>query len=168
MKSDSDSFAAETGAERLPDAGQPMTDRPKLPHEMPFEATVSPKHFAAVILSVLLGILGIDRMYMGRVGLGIAKLVAWAATMIVTFSVFDIEDSLSIGELVRLNFIGVTGIPTSVRELVALPTTIWFYVDIFLIGTGKARDGYGNPLISDEADDTTLTVTKKVIAHIRR
>ena len=41
----------------------------------PESATVSHKHFAAVVLSILLGFLGIDRMYTGRVGLGILKLI---------------------------------------------------------------------------------------------
>ena len=48
-----------------PSPGQPQ---PEL-------ATVSHKHFAAVVLSVLLGLLGIDRMYTGRFGLGILKLI---------------------------------------------------------------------------------------------
>lgn len=46
------------------------------PGEAPPEpATASQKHFAAVVLSILLGWLGIDRMYTGRVGLGILKLI---------------------------------------------------------------------------------------------
>lgn len=43
----------------------------------PDPATVSRSHFAAVVLSVIpiTGFLGIDRMYTGRVGLGILKLI---------------------------------------------------------------------------------------------
>ena len=165
MKSDSDFFEAEPGAESLPGTSYPMTNQPKLPHEMPYEATVSPKHFAAVILSVLLGILGIDRMYLGRVGLGIAKLIAWAATFYISFSLidFDADDSFTITDLLWPNFIGITGVPTSVRELIALPVNIWIFVDIALIGLGKARDGSGNPLISYRANDTTLQMTRQGI-----
>lgn len=163
MKSDSDFFEAEPGAESLPDASHPMTSQPRSPREMPYEATVSPKHFTAVILSVLLGILGIDRMYMGRVALGIAKLIAWAATFYVSFSLidFDADDSFTITDLLWPNFIGITGVPTSVRELIALPANIWFYIDIALIGLGKARDGSGDPLISYRSNDTTLQMTKQ-------
>ena len=165
MKSDSDFFEPETGAESLPDAGYPMTNQPRLPHEMPLEATVSPKHFAAVILSALLGILGIDRMYLGRVGLGIAKIVAWGATFFISFSLFDFDadDSFNITDLLWPNLIGVIGIPTSARELIALPVSIWVFMDIALIGLGKARDGSGNRLISYRANDTTLPMTKQGI-----
>ena len=68
---------------------------------------VSRKHSAAVVLSVLLGGLGIDRMYTGRVALGILKLLfGW-----LTFG-------------------------------------IWPIVDVILMGSGKARDGTGTPLIA--------------------
>ena len=70
---------------------------------------VSRKHSAAVVLSVLLGWLGIDRMYTGRVALGILKLLfGW----------------LTLG--------------------------IWPIVDVILMGSGKARDGTGNPLIAHD------------------
>lgn len=39
------------------------------------EARVSPQHGVAVICAIFLGLLGIDRMVMGRVGLGIGKLL---------------------------------------------------------------------------------------------
>lgn len=39
------------------------------------EARVSPQHSVAVICAIFLGVLGIDRMVMGRVGLGIGKLL---------------------------------------------------------------------------------------------
>ncbi len=55
------------------DDGTPTHPRPG--EAPPESATVSHKHFAAVVLSVLLGWLGIDRMYTGRVGLGIIKLI---------------------------------------------------------------------------------------------
>ena len=86
------------------DDGTPPDSRPG--EGPPESASVSHKHFAAVVLSVLLGWLGIDRMYIGRVGLGILKLIT-------------------------LGGLGV-----------------WALVDLILIGTGKAIDGNGNPLIA--------------------
>ena len=159
MKSDSDFFEAETGAESLPGTSYPMTNQPKLPHEMPYEATVSPKHFAAVILSVFLGSLGIDRMYMGRAGLGTAKLLAIATQWIIFSLLWDFGDydSISAWGLIPRLFL----FPTSWPDLLTLPTTIWFTIDIVLIGLGKARDGDGNPLISYMANDTNLLVTTK-------
>lgn len=157
--SDSDFFEAEMGAENLPEASYPMTSQPRLPHDMPYEATVSPKHFTAVILSVLLGSLGIDRMYMGRAGLGTAKLLAIAAQWAIFFLIWDFSDydSISAWGLIP----GLFLLPTSWPELLALPTTIWFTIDTVLIGLGKARDGDGNPLISYMANDTNLLVTRK-------
>lgn len=82
-----------------------MPNIPGAVHREP--VLVSRKHSAAVVLSVLLGGLGIDRMYTGRVALGILKLLfGW----------------LTLG--------------------------IWPIVDVILMGSGKARDGTGNPLIA--------------------
>ena len=44
-------------------------------------ATVSPSFTAAVVCSIFLGWLGVDRMITGRVGLGIAKLLLWWLTL---------------------------------------------------------------------------------------
>ena len=76
------------------------------PQSFAYGAWVSPKHATASVLSLLLGWLGIDRFYMGRIGLGILKLIT----------------------------IGGVG--------------IWWVVDMILVGSGKARDGSGSPLIS--------------------
>lgn len=45
------------------------------------EARISPQFPAAVICTLFLGLLGIDRMIIGRVGLGIAKLLLGWATL---------------------------------------------------------------------------------------
>ena len=59
------------------------TPAPQEPGQSPPEsATVSQKHFAAVVLSILLGWLGIDRMYTGRVGLGILKLITLGGVLV--------------------------------------------------------------------------------------
>lgn len=98
MNTASDSFTSEA---QIP----PM---PGIPGAMPRDhVRVSRKHSAAVVLSVLLGWLGIDRMYTGRVSLGILKLLLSWATL-----------------------------------------GIWQIVDVILIGSGKARDGNGHPLIT--------------------
>lgn len=76
------------------------------------EASISPKHTTASVLSVLLGWLGIDRFYMGRTSLGIIKLIT----------------------------LGGFG--------------IWWIVDTILVGSGKARDGNGTPLISFNTQTT--------------
>ena len=76
------------------------------PWNLAHGAWVSPKHTTASVLSLLLGWLGIDRFYMGRIGLGIIKLIT----------------------------IGGIG--------------VWWVVDMILVGSGKARDGSGTPLIS--------------------
>lgn len=76
------------------------------PWDVAHGAWVSPKHTTASVLSLLLGWLGIDRFYMGRIGLGILKLIT----------------------------IGGVG--------------VWWAVDMILVGSGKARDSSGTPLIS--------------------
>ncbi len=45
------------------------------------EARVSPQFTTAVVCTIFLGFLGIDRMVIGRVGLGIAKLLLGWATL---------------------------------------------------------------------------------------
>lgn len=45
------------------------------------EARISPQFPTAVICTLFLGLLGIDRMIIGRVGLGIAKLLLGWATL---------------------------------------------------------------------------------------
>ena len=57
---------------------------------------VSQKHFVAVILEVLLGGLGIDRMYMGRIGLGILKLIVGLVTFGVGAAIWGIVDYILI------------------------------------------------------------------------
>lgn len=52
-----------------------------------FEATVSRRHFTAVVLTMLLGWLGVDRMYMGRVGYGLAKILLGVITLGVWWAV---------------------------------------------------------------------------------
>ena len=74
-------------------------------------AWVSEKHTTASVLSLLLGWLGIDRFYMGRIGLGILKLIT----------------------------LGGAG--------------VWWVVDMILVGSGKARDSSGAPLISFGSQD---------------
>lgn len=76
------------------------------PWDVAHGAWVSSKHTTASVLSLLLGWLGIDRFYMGRIGLGILKLIT----------------------------IGGVG--------------VWWVVDMILVGSGKARDSSGTPLIS--------------------
>lgn len=76
------------------------------PWDVAHGAWVSPKHTTASVLSLLLGWLGIDRFYMGRIVLGILKLITF----------------------------GGGG--------------IWWVVDMILVGSGKARDSSGSPLIS--------------------
>ena len=57
---------------------------------------VSQKHFVAVILEVLLGWLGVDRMYMGRVGLGILKLIVGIVTFGFGAAIWGIVDYILI------------------------------------------------------------------------
>lgn len=77
-------------------------------------ARISSQHTTASVLSLLLGWLGIDRFYMGRIGLGILKLIT----------------------------LGGAG--------------IWWVVDMILVGSGKARDSSGTPLISFGDQDTPV------------
>ncbi|WP_150460370.1 TM2 domain-containing protein [Nesterenkonia ebinurensis] len=58
-----------------------------------YHPTGAPKsHIAAILLSFFLGTLGIDRFYLGHVGLGIAKLLlSWA-----TFGVWQLIDFILI------------------------------------------------------------------------
>ena len=59
----------------------------------PREALVSPKHFPAILLPTFMGGYGIDRMYIGRVGLGIAKLLTFSG-----FGIWALVNSIIIAK----------------------------------------------------------------------
>ena len=88
------------------------------------QAYVSPKHSTAFVLALFLSWLGVGRFYMGRKDIGTLQLLAFAATVALTII-----------------------LPDSAANLISTPLTIWLIIDDILIGSGKARDGKGNPLI---------------------
>ncbi|GAB3190887.1 TM2 domain-containing protein [Nesterenkonia suensis] len=58
------------------------------PGQVPPVAAPVKSHAAAIILSLFLGTLGIDRFYLGHIGLGIAKLLlSW-----LTFGIWQLID----------------------------------------------------------------------------
>lgn len=75
-----------------PQAGQQYPGQPNYPYP-PYPGAVPVKsHAAAILLSFFFGILGVDRFYLGHVGLGIAKLLlGWA-----TFGVWPLVDFILI------------------------------------------------------------------------
>ena len=97
-----------------------QTSRSDLGHQ----AHVSPKHSTAFVLALFLSWLGVGRFYMGRKDIGTLQLLAFAATVALTII-----------------------LPDSAANLISTPLTIWLIIDDILIGSGKARDGKGNPLI---------------------
>lgn len=87
---------------------QPYPEEPYRPHDHPYYYQGDPynqryappgsyapppkSHAAAILLSFFLGTLGIDRFYLGHVGLGIAKLLlSWA-----TFGIWQLIDFILI------------------------------------------------------------------------
>ena len=113
-------------------------------------ATASYKHVAAVVLSVFLGWLGIDRMYTGRVRLGILKLImlVWCATLLMGRSSGQLFRPLLEPLGFALYYDGGT-VETGILLLITLVGIgVWYIVDMCLIGMGSAKDGDGNPLIS--------------------
>ena len=129
----------------------------------PREALVSPKHFPAILLSTFVGGYGIDRMYIGRVGLGIAKLAAHIFTLVITLVLLGLGPVVEIeaGDTIDLSdlFWDLARYYAAMFGL-SLPVAIWVIVDNFLIGSGRAIDGNGNPLIAYEAKGETVTQTR--------
>ena len=129
----------------------------------PREALVSPKHFPAILLSTFMGGYGIDRMYIGRVGLGVAKLVAQILSTVIVFAIlglgpiFEIEagDTIDLSDL-----FWDTARYAAACIALTFPVTVWVIVDTILIYSGRAIDGNGNPLIAYEAKGETVTRTR--------
>lgn len=129
----------------------------------------------AYLLSFFFGFLGLDRFYMGSIGLGLLKLVSlgglglWWTVDLVLIGMGVARD----GEGQRLQraasksgpsqavaflcsfFLGVFGIDriyvgSILLGLLKLITIgglgIWAMIDLFLVGMGLMRDGKGNPL----------------------
>ena len=133
----------------------------------PREALVSPKHFPAILLSAFVGGYGIDRMYIGRVGLGIAKFIAQIVPSVIFLTILgpsiasEIEAGIEADEIVDFaDLFGVLLRYSAVAFGLTIPAMIWQVVDNFLIGSGRAIDGNGNPLIAYEAKGETVTQTR--------
>ena len=94
------------------------------------QASISPKHSTAVVLAFFFGGLGVGRFYMGRKDIGTLQLLAFVATFVLIYIFID----------------------SFASEFFSLPLAIWVIIDDILIGSGKARDGKGNPLIVFGAD----------------
>lgn len=129
----------------------------------PREALVSPKHFPAILLSTLIQGFGIDRMYIGRVGLGIAKLVAQIFSVVIAFVIlgFGPASEIEAGEIIDLSdFFWDNARYYAAFFALTLPVTIWLIADSILICSGRAIDGNGNPLIAYEDKGETVTQTR--------
>ena len=92
--------------------------------DLGYQCYVSPRHSTAFVLALFLSWLGVGRFYMGRKDIGTLQLLAIATLLLIYI------------------FVG-----SLAAELLLLPLTIWLLIDHILIGSGKARDGNGNPLI---------------------
>lgn len=77
------------------------------------ERVNEPKNFiVALLLSIFLGALGIDRFYLNNIGLGVGKLVLWLLS----------------GPLIVLSF--------GLLSFIILPAIfIWWLIDVILIAT---------------------------------
>lgn len=61
-------------------------------HPYPYQSGPTKNHAVAIILSLFFGTLGIDRLYLGHIGLGLAKLLlSWA-----TFGIWQLIDLILI------------------------------------------------------------------------
>ena len=116
-----------------------------------YESWISPKHTTASVLSLFLGWLGIDRFYMGRIGLGIIKLIALGNCVVVFVYVVVVFVYVDVDIWQSAYNISISG-NLEVYWLVDMALSfavvvIWWVVDVILIGSGKARDGSDTPLI---------------------
>ena len=93
--------------------------------DLGYQGYVSPRHSTAFVLSLLFGGLGLGRYYIGRNGIAILQLLSLAATFVLVYIFLD----------------------SPAAEFIFLPLVIWLLIDDILIGSGKARDANGNPLI---------------------
>lgn len=92
MSNFTDSFlSANTGSfpsEQLPSLRQRLSQLDESQANQVIAAANIKNHTTALILSIFLGTLGVDRFYIGHVGLGVAKLLlAW-----LTFGIWTIID----------------------------------------------------------------------------
>ena len=94
--------------------------------ELGYQGYVSPRHSTAFVLSCFLCWLGAGRFYMGRKDIGTLQLLAFVATFVLTYIFID---------------------SPVLPQLIPFPLSIGLFIDHLLIGSGKARDGNGNPLI---------------------
>ena len=96
-----------------------------------YQASISPKHSTAFVLSFFFSWLGVGRFYMGRKDIGTLQLLAFVATAALIIIFVD---------------------SVVAARLIGAPLAVWLLIDDILIGSGKARDGKGNPLIIFGAD----------------
>ena len=109
-------------------AVEPSTGAQTGHSDLGHQAHVSPMHRTAFVLAIFLSWLGVGRFWMGRKDIGTLQLLAFLATVALTIILPD------------------------AANLVSTPLAIWLIIDNILIGSGKARDDEGNPLIVFGAD----------------
>lgn len=129
----------------------------------------------AYLLSSFLGFLGLDRFYMGSIGLGLLKLFTlggfglwWTVDMVmIGMGVARDGDGKRLSRSTSRQgpsqaaaylcsfFLGVFGVDrfylgSILLGLLKLITVgglgIWFLIDLYLVGMGLMRDGRGRPL----------------------
>lgn len=85
--------APQYGGQQYPQHPQPQYGAPPYQPYPPYMAPAPVKsHAAAILLSFFFGILGVDRFYLGHIGMGFAKLlVGW-----MTFGVWPLIDFILI------------------------------------------------------------------------
>ena len=130
----------------------------------------------AYILSLLFGYWGVDRFYLGQVGLGLLKLFTgggfglWALIDVILFGVGSVRDKE--GQLLRRPcigtptreqgtafllsmFLGTFGIDRFYLGYMGLGALklitgggcgVWAFIDMVIIGMGQAKDVDGNSL----------------------
>ncbi len=77
-----------------------------------------PKNFiAALLLSIFLGGLGVDRFYLGHIGLGVGKLILWLSALPLTIISFGL-----------------------LAPLIWPATFIWWLIDVIMIATKNVKN----------------------------
>lgn len=107
-------------------------------HQPPPQPVSPRSHGVAFILSVFLGSLGLDRLYLGKIGTGLLKMASFLAlpvgilVALLAAKAKNFELTMAVISLVSLAFTG---------------NSTWSLIDVLQLGAGSVKDKDGLPLL---------------------